>query len=138
MAATSLAGAAEEIAARFGKALDERDVDGCVACVLDLEQTLLDWSADTLTSDEGDRARGHLRTMMLRLGELATVGTRDTREIVQPFVDGLLELRRRARDAKDFATSDWVRDRLDCGRRRGARHPRRCGVAPPGSGLTDC
>jgi cyanophycinase-like exopeptidase len=112
VAATSLAGAAEDIAARFGRALDEKDVDGCVACVLDLEQTLLDWSADTLTSDEGDRARGHLRTMMLRLGELATDGTRDTREIVQPFVDGLLELRRRARDAKDFATSDWVRDRL--------------------------
>ncbi len=112
VAATSLAGAAEDIAARFGRAMEERDVDGCVACVLDLEQTLLDWSADTLTSDEGDRARGHLRTMMLRLGELATDGARDTREIVQPFVDGLLELRRRARDAKDFATSDWVRDRL--------------------------
>jgi cyanophycinase-like exopeptidase len=111
-ASTSLAGAAEAIAARFGAALDQRDVDGCVACVLDLEQTLLDWSADTLTSDEGDRARGHLRTMMLRLGELATVGTRDTRDVVQPFVDGLLELRRRAREARDFATSDWVRDRL--------------------------
>ncbi len=111
-AATSLAGAAEEIAARFGKALDKHDVDDCVACVLDLEQVLLDWSADTLTSDEGDRARGHLRTMMLRLGDLAIDGTRDTRDIVQPFVDGLLELRRRARDAKDFATSDWVRDRL--------------------------
>ena len=29
-----------------------------------------------------------------------------------PLVESLLELRRRARDARDWATSDWVRDRL--------------------------
>jgi len=110
--AASLRAAADEISARFDSALANRDVDGCVAAILDLEQTLVDWSADTLTSDEGDHARARLRTMVLRLGELATMGVRDPREVIGGFVGDLLELRRRARDARDFATSDWVRDRL--------------------------
>jgi hypothetical protein len=109
---TSLRGATEEIVGRFDEALGRRDVDGCVEAVLDLEQTLLDWSADTLTSDEGDYARGQLRGMVVRLGELATRGARDPREVVGPLVESLLELRRQARETRDFATSDWVRDRL--------------------------
>jgi len=87
-------------------------VDGCVAAILDLEQALLDWSADTLTSDEGDHARARLHSMVLRLGDLATAGARDPREVVGSFVEDLLELRHRARDAHDFATADWVRARL--------------------------
>jgi hypothetical protein len=111
-ATTSLRGATEAIVARFDEALGRRDVDACVEAVLDLEQTLLDWSADTLTSDEGDDARGQLRGMVVRLGELATRGARDPREVVGPLVESLLELRRRAREARDFGTSDWVRDQL--------------------------
>jgi hypothetical protein len=111
-APTSLAAATEAIGGRFSAALGDRNVDECVEQVLSLEQTLLDWSADTLTSDEGDRARAELRGMVVRLGELATAGSRDPREVVAPLVEPLLELRRRARDGKDFATSDWVRDRL--------------------------
>jgi cyanophycinase-like exopeptidase len=111
-AATSLRAAADLIAARFDTALGRRDVDGCVAAILDLEQALLDWSADTLTSDEGDHARGQLRRMVLRLGELAVLGAQDPRAAIGPFVTDLLELRTRARAARDFATSDWIRDRL--------------------------
>jgi len=111
-APASLAAATEALGERFTAALGDRNVDECVEQVLSLEQTLLDWSADTLTSDEGDRARAELRGMVVRLGELATVGSRDPREVVAPLVEPLLELRRRARDGKDFATSDWVRDRL--------------------------
>jgi len=111
-AATSLRAATDEITARFDAALGRRDVDGCVEAVLDLEQTLLDWAADTLTSDEGDYARGQLRGMVVRLGELATKGARDPRDVVGPLVESLLELRRRARESKDFATSDRVRDQL--------------------------
>jgi len=87
-------------------------VDGCVAAILDLEQSLLDWAADTLTSDEGDHARRQLRRMVVRLGELAGVGAADPRERVGPFVASLLELRGRARESRDWATSDWIRDRL--------------------------
>jgi len=110
--ATSLRSATDELIARFDAALAARDVDECVESILTLEQTLIDWSADTNVSDEGEYARGTLRTMVVRLGELATVGARDPREAVAPLVDGLLALRTRAREAKDFATSDEIRDRL--------------------------
>jgi cysteinyl-tRNA synthetase len=73
---------------------------------------LVDWSADTLTSDEGDHARTVLRRMVLRLGELAASGAADPRTTVGPFVQALLELRAAARTARDFATSDRVRDAL--------------------------
>jgi cysteinyl-tRNA synthetase len=53
-----------------------------------------------------------LRSMVVRLGELAAVGARDPRAVVGPYVSALLELRAQARQAKDFPTSDWVRDRL--------------------------
>jgi cyanophycinase-like exopeptidase len=110
--ATSLRAAADQLSAEFDAAVERRDVDACVTALLDLEQTLLDWSADTLTSDEGDHARAILRGMVVRLGELAVAGARDPREVVRPFVEVLLDLRGRAREAKDFATSDRVRDAL--------------------------
>jgi cyanophycinase-like exopeptidase len=110
--AGSLRSATEEATARFDNALAARHVDGCVGAVLDLEQALHDWSADTLASDEGDRARAALRRMVVRLGELAVAGARDPRDALAPYVEALLELRKRARDGRDYASSDWIRDRL--------------------------
>ncbi len=98
--------------AAFETALDARDVDGCVAAILELEQAVHAWSADTLQSDDQDHARQVLRTMVVRLGEVAEAGIGDPREVLRPYVDLLLELRASARAAKDFATSDLVRDRL--------------------------
>jgi cyanophycinase-like exopeptidase len=109
---SSLRGATVEIEAGFDAAMGRRDVDGCVEAVLALEQVLLDWSADTLTSDEGDHARSRLRAMVVRLGELAAVGARDPRSTVAPLVEALLELRARARTDRDWATSDRIRDQL--------------------------
>jgi cyanophycinase-like exopeptidase len=108
----SLRAEADRLDAAFTAAYAARDVDGCVAALLDLEQVLVDWSADTLTSDEGDHARTVLRRMVLRLGELAATGAADPRTVVAPFVDALLDLRATARTARDFATSDRVRDAL--------------------------
>lgn len=108
----SLRAAADRTRADFDAALARRDVDGCVAAILALEQVMVDWAADTLTSDEGDHARATLRGMVVRLGELAAHGARDPRETVGPYVDALLELRGRARAARDYPTSDWIRDRL--------------------------
>ncbi len=108
----SLRADAERLEEVFAAAYAARDVDRCVAALLDLEQVLVDWSADTLTSDEGEYARTILRRMVLRLGELAESGAADPRTVVGPFVDALLELRAQARAARDFATSDRVRDRL--------------------------
>jgi cysteinyl-tRNA synthetase len=53
-----------------------------------------------------------LRALVVRLGELAERGAADPARAVGPFVDALIDVRRAARDAKDFATSDLVRDRL--------------------------
>jgi cyanophycinase-like exopeptidase len=108
----SLRAEADRLDGVFTSAYGHRDVDGCVAALLDLEQVLVDWSADTLTSDEGEHARTVLRRMVLRLGELATAGATDPRTVVAPFVGVLLELRATARAARDFATSDRVRDAL--------------------------
>ena len=77
-----------------------------------LEATIRAWSADTLQSDERDRAVATLRSMISRLGEIAVSGLRDPRAVVAPFVEGLLALRAIARDEKRFDLSDVVRDRL--------------------------
>jgi cyanophycinase-like exopeptidase len=111
-AATSLRAEADRARAAFDAAVAARDADGCVAAVLGLEQAIADWSADTLQSDDADEARRVLRALVVRLGELAERGAADPAEAVGPFVDALIDVRRAARDAKDFATSDLVRDRL--------------------------
>ncbi|WP_088284471.1 hypothetical protein [Kineosporia sp. A_224] len=110
--ATSLADATGRARARFDVALAAADVDGCVTAILDLESAIVAWSTDTLQSDQADSARRTLRALVVRLGELAHVGARDPRTVVAPFVELLLEVRGRARAAKDFGTSDLVRDRL--------------------------
>jgi cysteinyl-tRNA synthetase len=97
---------------RFDAALADRDVDRCVETILALDRARLDWAADTNVSDDAEYAGAALRTMVVRLGELATVGARDPQEAVGPFVAALLSVRDRARAAKDFATSDEIRDRL--------------------------
>jgi cyanophycinase-like exopeptidase len=97
----------------FTGALERRDVTGAVNAVLELDRVIVEWSADTLQSDEPDQARATLRSMIVRLGELAELGARDPRALLAPFVDALLDLRERARAGKDFALSDAVRERLD-------------------------
>lgn len=110
--AVSLRDVAEEQRVVFEAALDARDVDGGVAAVLSLEDAIVEWSRDSLQSDDIALARRVLRALVVRLGELAAVGACDPREVVAPYVDLLVELRATARDGKDFATSDLVRDRL--------------------------
>ena len=92
--------------ASFETAHESRDVDGCVAAVLDLETAIHEWSSDTLQSGDVDDARRALRGFVVRLGELATAGVRDPRAALAPFVEELLSLRAAARDAGDYAESD--------------------------------
>ena len=99
----------------FDRALEERDADAAVAAVLAVDDAIQAWSADTLQSDAIDRARRQLRAMVVRLGELARLGTTDPATIVAPLVEPLLEARASARDAKDYATSDLIRDVLSAG-----------------------
>jgi cyanophycinase-like exopeptidase len=102
----------EQARAAFDAAFAARDADGCVRAILDLEQAVLDWSTDTLQGAASSSARRALRSMIVRLGQLAEVGARDPREVVGPYVELLLRLRDSARASKDFATADAVRDGL--------------------------
>jgi hypothetical protein len=110
--AASVRDEADRARAAFDVALSRQDVQACVSAVLGLEATIAAWRADTLQSGDLDEARRVLRALVVRLGELAVDGARDPRERIGPYVDLLLDLRTSARDAKDFATSDLVRDRL--------------------------
>jgi hypothetical protein len=110
--ALSLRAEADRARTAFEAALAARDADGCVAAVLGLEQAIADWQSDTLQSDDADEARRVLRALVVRLGELAERGAADPAVGVAPFVEALIDVRRAARDNKDFGTSDLVRDRL--------------------------
>jgi hypothetical protein len=97
---------------RFDTALCARDVEGCVTTILDLETAIVAWSADTDQNDDAERAHRAVRAMVVRLGELAERGARDPRDVVGPYVELVLRLRRRVRAARDFAASDLIRDEL--------------------------
>ncbi len=95
----------------FAAALSAGDIDGCVEAILALEQTLLDWAADTQQSDDGDHARSTLRQMVFKLGDLARA-EHGSERVIAPLMGVLLAIRAKARAAKDFATSDVIRDEL--------------------------
>lgn len=96
----------------FDAAVAARDADSAVRAMLELDDTVHAWAADTLDSDAADRARGALRRMMARLGDLAKAGARDPRELVGPFVEALLTERAAARAERRWADADRARDAL--------------------------
>jgi cysteinyl-tRNA synthetase len=63
-------------------------------------------------SPDLDNASATFRALVVRLGDQAADGAHDPREEVGPLVEVLLELREQARQSKDFATADVIRDRL--------------------------
>ncbi|MGH9181969.1 MAG: CysS/YqeB C-terminal domain-containing protein, partial [Acidimicrobiales bacterium] len=96
----------------FADALATGDAPSAAGAVLELDQELVAWATETFLSDELDRARSALRSMIVRLGAAAEGGLRDPAEVVGPFVSALLEQRRAARNAKRWADADAVRDTL--------------------------
>jgi cyanophycinase-like exopeptidase len=97
---------------RFDTAIANRNVQAAVAAVLGVEQAIDAWSADTLQSDSVDRARRELRAMVVRLGDLVAAGMADPRAVLAPVVEQVLAARSEAREARDFAASDLLRDVL--------------------------
>ncbi len=116
VAALAVAGSVLDIAVevehRAVACLDARDVPGAVSAILELEEALEVWSSDTSTTDARDRARAIARSLIVRLGELAVGGARDPREVLGPVVEVALRARKAARDRKDWAESDALRDEL--------------------------
>jgi hypothetical protein len=93
-------------------ALASRDVDRAVGAVLAIDSQIHEWAADTLDSDEQDRARETLRRYVVRLGDLARSGAADPRDLVGPVVDRILDLRVQMRGAGEYALADKLRDAL--------------------------
>src|SRR5580704_5765177 len=93
-------------------ALASRDVDGAVGAVLAIDSQIHEWAADTLDSDEQDRARETLRRYVVRLGDLARNGAADPRDLIGPVVDRILHLRVEMRGAGEYALADRLRDAL--------------------------
>jgi hypothetical protein len=97
---------------RFDAALGAGDVAAAQSALLDLDAYLWEWSRETFSTDDMDRARALMRSMLVRLADLARLGARDPRELVAPFVDAVLDLRRTARADRRFADADALRDSL--------------------------
>lgn len=108
----SLHAEAQRLGCAFDTGLKTRDLNTAVTAILDLEQAIVDWSADTEEMDGTEGPRGLLRQMVTRLAELAVVGARDPRETVAPFVDTLIQLREQARKQSDWPLADALRARL--------------------------
>ena len=96
----------------FEAAIAARRAADAAAAVLALERSILEWSADTLQTDDPDKARAVLHSLIHRLGEAAADGLKDPRERLAPVVDGLIALRKDLRAAKQWQIADHLRDRL--------------------------
>jgi cyanophycinase-like exopeptidase len=108
----TLTAAVARLEQSFESGIADRDVEAAVRAVLDLDRTVIEWSRDTGLAGEFDHARSVLRSLIVRLGELAVDGTRDPRSVLAPLVDALVEVRLRARESRDWATADAIRQRL--------------------------
>ncbi|MBV8540078.1 MAG: hypothetical protein JO364_18465 [Pseudonocardiales bacterium] len=108
----SLRARAHQLAELFTTALGTRDVTTALTATLQLEQAIVDWSADTEEADSTEEPRAILRQMITRLAQLATLGARDPRQTLAPLVEALLELREHAREQGSWALADTLRDRL--------------------------
>lgn len=108
----SLKASAERIEAKFAKALEQRDAKTCVAAILELDDQIVEWSRDSLQSSDLAVARQTLRSMVVKLGEVATTGIKDPKEILGPVVEAALSARVFAREDKAYAVADAIRDNL--------------------------
>jgi cysteinyl-tRNA synthetase len=96
----------------FIVALGHGNGRAAVAALLDLDSAMEARIRAGEDSPDLDNARSTFRALIARLGQAAETGRSDPRAIVDPFVEALLTLRARAREASDWATADLIRERL--------------------------
>jgi hypothetical protein len=96
----------------FIDALGLRDGRAAVAALLDLDSAIESRIRAGEDSPDLDNARSTFRALIARLGEAVPRDAGDPRSTVAPFIDALVVLRGRAREARDWATADLIRDRL--------------------------
>ena len=106
------AGSAADFEAGFIDALDRDDVPAAVGVLLELDAAIVARIRAGEDSPELDVASTTFQSLIVRLGELAARRTLDPREMVDPFVSALIDLRARARARQDWETADLVRTHL--------------------------
>jgi hypothetical protein len=99
----------------FIAALEHDRPRDAVAALLDLDDAIETRIRAGEDSPDLDNAAATFRSLIARLGEAAASGTADPRTAIAPFVEALLTLRARAREASDWATADLIRDQLVAG-----------------------
>jgi len=107
-----LLGEAARLEQAFAGALAARRAPEAAEAILALDRTILEWSGDTLQTDDPDRARAVLHSLVHRLGEAASVGLRDPKELLAPLVERLIVLRAELRAERAWQLADRLRDRL--------------------------
>jgi hypothetical protein len=111
-ARSPLLGEVARLEQAFAGAVAGRRATEAAEAILALDRTIIEWSGDTLQTDDPDRARAVLHSLVHRLGETASVGLRDPRELLAPLVEGLIALRAELRAERAWQLADRVRDRL--------------------------
>ncbi|WP_331532649.1 CysS/YqeB C-terminal domain-containing protein [Pseudonocardia sp.] len=111
-APAALRTAADAAYAAFVAALADRDADAAGPIALRLEEELSNCSLGWAHPDDAEHARRTLRGMVLELAGVANDGLADPRKLLEPLIDALLEQRKAARDRRDFAAADTMRDKL--------------------------
>ncbi|HEV7678473.1 MAG TPA: hypothetical protein VGQ42_07895 [Candidatus Dormibacteraeota bacterium] len=96
----------------FDTAIAQADISAALSALLDLDTHLWDWSRETFSSDEMDRARALQRSLLVQLADVARLGARDPRAMVGPVVESVLTLRQTARADRRWADADALRDSL--------------------------
>ena len=96
----------------FRHALVGNNAPDATSIILELEQSIHDWSSDAAGQDEMARSRASLRSMITEFGQIAVQGLEDPSTRVAPFVEMLIALRTRARADRRFAEADEIRDQL--------------------------
>jgi cyanophycinase-like exopeptidase len=101
-----------ELEGAFLVALGSGDSRAAVSALLEIDGLIDARTRSGEDSPDLDNARSAFRALIARLGEAAASGRTDPRATVEPFVEALLSLRARARDARDWEAADLVRAML--------------------------
>jgi hypothetical protein len=96
----------------FTAALGAGKADEATGAILALDRAIDEWSADSLQSEDPDRARAVLHALVHRLGAAAAAGLQDPRERLAPLVEALIDLRAELRAEQAWMLADRLRDRL--------------------------
>ena len=96
----------------FLVALGSGDSRAAVSALLEIDALIDARTRGGEDSPDLDNARSTFRALIARLGEAAASGGTDPRSTVEPFVEALLSLRARARDARDWEAADLIRAML--------------------------